>query len=359
MILVVICVHYNRLTTLFPGNGTLPGTSYFRTMKFGRLPVTEAEGAILAHSVKYRDISLKKGTVISAQHIRSLSRAGCESVVAARLEATDLDENETARRIARLVAGDNLRARRPGNGRSDILADRTGLLVYDTGRLDTINSADESITLAVLPLHSVVEPGQAVATVKIIPYGVDRTSVTRIETMHTGLPPLIRVNTFNKLEIGFIQTFYPGMKGAILDKTHTVLNGRLQRLDNHVGAEIRCEHDEGAIAEALAKLLDAGCEMILIAGASATADRRDVIPVAVEAAGGRITHLGMPVEPGNLLALGESSGGHPVINMPGCARSPAVNGFDWVLERLLAGIPVTREDIMLMGAGGYIKGSPL
>jgi len=62
---------------------------------------------------------------------------------------------------------------------------------------------------------------------------------------------------------------------------------------------------------------------------------------------------------GNLLALGESSTGRPVICMPGCARSPAVNGFDWVLQRLLAGITVTREDIMRMGAGGYIKGSPL
>lgn len=328
-------------------------------MKFGRLPVTEAEGAILAHSVKYRDTSLKKGTVISAQHIRSLSRAGCESVVAARLEATDLDENETARRIAELVAGDNLRARRPGNGRSNILADRTGLLVYDSERLDTVNSADEAITLAVLPPHSVVEPGQAVATVKIIPYGVDRASVTRIETMQAELPPLIRVNAFNKLDVGFIQTCYPGMKEAILDKTRKVLDNRLHRLENRVNAEIRCEHEEGAIAEALGKLSKAGCDMILIAGASATADRRDVVPVAVEAAGGRITHLGMPVEPGNLLALGESSSGHPVISMPGCARSPAVNGFDWILERLLAGISVTRQDIMRMGAGGYIKGSSL
>lgn len=328
-------------------------------MKFGRLPVTEAEGAILAHSVKYRDINLKKGTVISAQHILSLSRAGCDSVVTARLEATDLDENETARRISGLVAGDNVSARRPANGRSDIQADRTGLLVYDIDRLDSVNSTDESITLAVLPLYSVVKPGQAVATVKIIPYGVHRTSVTRIETMHAGLPPLIRVNTFNKLEIGFIQTSYPGMKKSILDKTRSVLDDRLQHLDNRVSSETRCEHEEGAIAEALGKLLRAGCDMILIAGASATADRRDVVPVAIEAAGGRITHLGMPVEPGNLLALGESSTGHPVICMPGCARSPAVNGFDWVLERLLAGISVNREDIMRMGAGGYIKGSPL
>lgn len=328
-------------------------------MKFGRLPVAHTEGGILAHSVKYREISLKKGTVIAAEHIRSLSRAGCESLVVARLESADLDENEAARRVSVLVTGDNISAQPPRTGRSNILAGSSGLLVYDTGRLDTINVTDEAVTLGVLPPYSVVTPGQVIATVKIIPYGVDEANVIRMENTQSGLPPLLQVRTFNRLQIGFIQTFYPGMKQAILNKTRSVLDDRLQRLNNRVSAETRCEHEEGAIAEVLGKLLKAGCDMALIAGASATADRRDVIPVAIEAAGGRIIHLGMPVEPGNLLALGESSTGHPVICMPGCARSPAVNGFDWVLERLLAGISVNREDIMRMGTGGYIKGSPL
>ena len=328
-------------------------------MKFGRMPVAEAEGGILAHSVKYQDINLKKGTVLSGEQVRLLAAAGCESVVIARLEHTDLDENETARRIAVLIAGKNVRPQRPRTGRNNILAESSGLLVYDIERLDSINMTDEAITLAVLPPYSTVTTGQVVATVKIIPYGVDKASVSGIEKIQSGLPPLLDINGYNTLDIGFIQTFYPGMKEAVLDKTRNVLDKRLQRLDNRVSSEIRCEHEEGAIAEALEKLLKGGCEMILITGASATADRRDVIPVAIETADGSITHLGMPVEPGNLLALGEFTGGHPVVVMPGCARSPAVNGFDWVLERLLAGIPVTREDIMRMGTGGYIKGSPL
>ena len=328
-------------------------------MKFGRTPVTEAEGGILAHSVKYQDINLKKGTVLSEEQVSLLAAAACESVVIARLEATDLDENETARRIAALIAGKNVRPQRPRTGRNNILAECPGLLVYDIERLDSINMTDEAITLAVLPPYSTVTTGQVVATVKIIPYGVDKASVSGIEKTQSGHPPLLDINGYNRPDIGFIQTFYPGMKEAVLNKTRSVLDNRLQRLDNRVSSEIRCEHEEGAIAEALEELLAGGCEMILVTGASATADRRDVIPVAIEAAGGSITHLGMPVEPGNLLALGESSGGRPVIGMPGCARSPAVNGFDWVLERLLAGIAVTREDIMRMGAGGYIKGSHL
>lgn len=297
---------------------------------------------------------------MSAEQVSLLVEAGCESVVIARLEATDLDENETARRIAARISGENVRSNTPSAGRSNIISDVSGLLVYEAAELDRFNLVSEAVTIAALPPYTVVEAGQAVATIKIIPYGVDEQVVRRIEQMHPHLPPLFRITVFRRFEIGFIQTFYPGMKQSILDKTRRILDGRLQRLgESKVIMEERCEHHESAITEAFNKLLGSGCRMSLIAGASATADRRDVIPLAIEAAGGGITHLGMPVEPGNLLVLGEFSGAHPVVVMPGCARSPAVNGFDWVLERLLAGIPVTREDIMLMGAGGYIKGSPL
>jgi molybdenum cofactor cytidylyltransferase len=88
-------------------------------------------------------------------------------------------------------------------------------------------------------------------------------------------------------------------------------------------------------------------------GASAIADRRDVIPAALESIGGRIAHFGMPVDPGNLLMIGDADG-HPVLGAPGCARSPKENGFDWVLMRLLADLPVEREDITGFGVGGLL-----
>ena len=91
----------------------------------------------------------------------------------------------------------------------------------------------------------------------------------------------------------------------------------------------------------------------MVFGASAIADRRDVIPAAIEAAGGAVEHFGMPVDPGNLLLVGRV-GEKPVIGAPGCARSPKENGFDWVLQRLLAGLAVTRSDITRLGVGGLL-----
>jgi len=100
-------------------------------------------------------------------------------------------------------------------------------------------------------------------------------------------------------------------------------------------------------------VLREGAELVIVFGASAIADRRDVIPAAVEAIGGRIEHFGMPVDPGNLLLLADA-GGRPVLGAPGCARSPKENGFDWVLMRLLAGLAVPREAITSLGVGGLL-----
>jgi molybdenum cofactor cytidylyltransferase len=61
----------------------------------------------------------------------------------------------------------------------------------------------------------------------------------------------------------------------------------------------------------------------------------------------------MPVDPGNLMLIGEVRG-QPVLGAPGCARSPKENGFDWVLMRLLAGLPVSRSDVTGMGVGGLL-----
>ena len=100
-----------------------------------------------------------------------------------------------------------------------------------------------------------------------------------------------------------------------------------------------------------------GCDMLLIAGASAITDRRDVLPAAIERRGRHVEHFGMPVDPGNLLLLARLDG-RPVLGLPGCCRSPKLNGFDWVLERLAAGLEVTGRDIMGMGVGGLLTEIP-
>jgi molybdenum cofactor cytidylyltransferase len=113
-------------------------------------------------------------------------------------------------------------------------------------------------------------------------------------------------------------------------------------------------HETAALAVALA---EGDAPLRLVLTASATSDAGDVGPAALVAAGGRLTRFGMPVDPGNLLFLGRLGEAH-VIGLPGCARSPALNGADWVLERVVCGHPPTRLDIAAMGVGGLLGEIP-
>jgi molybdenum cofactor cytidylyltransferase len=139
----------------------------------------------------------------------------------------------------------------------------------------------------------------------------------------------------------------------VIDKTLRVTAERLAPAGAAIIAERRVPHDEKVLATSINELLALGAELVIVFGASAIADRRDVIPAAITGIGGAIEHFGMPVDPGNLLLIGNAKG-VPVLGAPGCARSPVENGFDWVLMRLLAGLKVSRADLMGMGVGGLL-----
>ncbi len=332
-------------------------------MHFGPLPLDRAEGAILAHSVRRGSVAFKKGRRLSAADVAALREAGIDPVIAAVLTAEDIGEDEAASRVAAAVAGGlvedgdrgNVTAAAAFTGRVNLFAAARGLLRLDPARLDAINLIDESVTVATLPDLSPVEPGQMVATIKIIPFAAPAACVARAEMVAgTGTPPL-RVLPFHPLSVGLIQTRLPGLKDSVLDKTVAVTRDRVEALGGRLDHETRCGHDAAELAARIAALPPV--DLLLIAGASAITDRRDVLPAAIERAGGVVEHFGMPVDPGNLLLLARV-GDRPVLGLPGCARSPKLNGFDWVLQRVAAGVPPSREDVMRMGVGGLLAEIP-
>jgi molybdenum cofactor cytidylyltransferase len=326
-------------------------------MRFGEVPLGEAAGAVLAHSLRLGATVLKKGRVLSPADIETIAAAGLDHVVAARLDPGDLREDAAADRVAAALAGENIAAAAAFTGRANLFAEARGLLVFDRDRLDRLNLVDEAVTLGTLPPFAVVEPRQMVATVKIIPFAVPAAAVERAASFAAGGGPLLRVAAFVPRRVALIQTRLPGLKESILDKTRNVTEQRLGALGSSLVSEERCDHAAAELAPRIAAAVAAGADIVLVHGASVIVDRRDVIPAAVVLAGGEIEHFGMPVDPGNMLLLCRL-GGTPVLGLPGCARSPKVNGFDWVLERLAAGVPVGRQDIMKMGAGGLLAEIP-
>jgi molybdenum cofactor cytidylyltransferase len=322
-------------------------------MKFGAVPVAEAAGGVAVHSIRQGGLVLKKGTVIGANEIAALKAAGIGEIVVARIEPGDVSEDTAAAEIAAAAAGEGARVDRAFTGRANLFAEHAGVLVVDKDAIDHLNNVDESITFATLPAYKPVVAGEMIATVKIIPFAVAAGQRDAALAVATAARPLIRIAPYRIRKVGVVSTLLPGLAPKVIEKTLKVTEERLAPAGAVIVAERRVPHEHKALAKAIDEVLGAGAEIAIVFGASAIADRRDVIPAAVEAIGGHIEHFGMPVDPGNLLLVARAHG-RPVLGAPGCARSPKENGFDWILMRLLAGIDVPRAAITGMGVGGLL-----
>ncbi len=322
-------------------------------MKFRTVPIEESPGAILAHSLKSEAGRLKKGKRLDHHDVEALRRMGMTEVTVARLDADDHDEDTAADLIAEaLIAGvPGLRRTPAVTGRSNLHADITGVLAIRAQSVIQFNEIGGGITLATLPDLARVHPGAMVATLKIVTYGVPAQSVDRARTLAGDVFALwpVMIQT-----AGLIITRHPSTPDASITKSRRVIHDRLSGLGLALKDNCVVPHTVTGIRKALAHISG---EIILILTASATSDLHDTAPLAVLRAGGCIDHFGIPVDPGNLLFHG-SLADRPVIGLPGCARSPALNGADWFLERLVCGVPITCRDIAAMGVGGLLKEIP-
>ena len=324
-------------------------------MKFGIVPVAESVGLIIAHTFRGAGVVLKKGHVITAADVAVLHAAGINDITGARLEAGDLGENEAAAAIARKIAGPNVKPTQAHTGRCNLEAGKDGVIVVDAACINRINGVDESVTVATLRDMDAVKAGQTIATVKIIPFAVSVGTMSKVDAA-IGTAS-IKIYPYQPRKFAVISTVLPGVKDSVIASTEQLTQQRVKSVDGSVIAVERCAHTGAETKAKIDAAVSSGADIILIASASATVDRGDVVPTAICDAGGVIDHFGMPVDPGNLLVLGHI-GARKVLVLPGCARSPKLNGFDWVLQRLAAGVAVTRADIMGMGVGGLLVDTP-
>lgn len=323
-------------------------------MEFGEVPLDQAIGAILAHSEALPGGGrLRKGIVLGEPELAKLRAAGITAVTVARLGPDDVHEDAAAMAVARALvpgpqaAGLELRAMR--TGRVNILATGPGIIRLNAKRIHQMNAAEPMITLATVPPWQRMEAGGMVGTIKIISYAVPQQGLARACALGadaiTLCPPVLR-------RAVLLQTAVADEDGA---KGHRVTAARLSRLGVALAPCQIVPHRVADLAQAIRAAKTA--DIILILTGSATSDARDTAPEALRQAGGRLVHFGMPVDPGNLLFIGKL-GRVPVIGLPGCAKSPALNGADWVLERIICGVPVTARSIAAMGVGGLLKEIP-
>ncbi len=332
-------------------------------MSFGPLPLDEAEGAILAHSLPLASGRLPKGIRLTPADITRLRAEGVDRVIVRKLHTGDRTEDEAAELLAAAIRSPGLDRGPAATGRVNFYAAVNGLFIADKAVVDRFNRVDPAITLACLADRSDVRTGDLVATIKIIPLAVAAASLEAALAVLEA-DEAFSVRAYRAHAVHLVATELPSLKSSVMDKTVRVLEARLERSGSQLVGERRVRHEAEAVADAMKARLAAAASdpaalppLLVVFGASAVCDAEDVIPKAIRLAGGSVERVGLPVDPGNLLVLGHI-GEVPVIGAPGCARSPKDNGFDWVLNRILGGVPPTADEMAGWGVGGLLMEIP-
>jgi len=328
-------------------------------MKFSPVPLEEAEGKILGHNIAGLDGRrlLNKGKSLTPEDVQRLAQLGRKKVYVAELEPGDVDENQAAITIAESVRGGNISLSRPSAGRVNLIATVHGVLRVDAVQVHQLNRFD-GITLATLPADRFVRQKQMAATVKIIPYAVPEVHLRQAVGMLAIDNKVLNVDPLVPKKTGLILTG----SASTYERMQTLYESPLQARVNDFGSDLELidlipledEDNEIALAGLLSHAVADGYELLILAGETAIMDQADIVPRAIQRAGGRLVCVGLPVDPGNMLMLAYL-GGIPVLGAPGCARSLKTNAIDWVLPRLLVGEVLTRERLISMGYGGLLE----
>jgi molybdenum cofactor cytidylyltransferase len=319
--------------------------------------VSQALGTLLMRNVADQEGTrvLKKGILLTEEHLAQLTEMGHATVDVAVLEADDVHEDAAAQALAEALQTQELSLSGSSGGRVNLRTMVDGLLEVNAGRLLELNLL-AGITLATRRQHTVVGPHQEtdnVGTLKIIPFAVKRRDLDRGLALASARPGIVEVRPFQPgRRVVMLFVGEPAVHGKLHGEYLAPMRTRLERLEAELVALQDVIQEEAAIAQAAADLAKQA-DLLIIAGQTSVMDEEDLVLRALRQAGAEGTLSGAPVEPGNLLALAYLPN-TPVMCVPGCAKSLKRNVVDLVLPRLLLGDRPSRRDIAGLGLGGFL-----
>lgn len=331
-------------------------------MFFGELKTESSLNCILTSSIFVIDannqkVKISKGTTITDKHIEVFLKNNIDSIVCAKLERDDIEENKAVHEISKKIifkSKSNLMIDKPKQGRCNLISSVNGVIKFNPKQLLSINSVTDKIAVASLKNLSFVKKNQVVISIKAIPFAINKIILNSVIEKSSNC---FQILPFKNKVIHLIQTINESLPKKVIEKTILVTRNRLKNCNIDSFYEKKCEHSITELSRKIKESIDENADIILVFGASAITDINDVIPKSLVKNGGTIQRLGMPVEPGNLMLLGKLKKNNkniPIVGMPGCARSPKENGVDWILWRLFCDLGISKKEINDMGNGGLL-----
>ena len=324
------------------------------------IPVQDAVGSVLCHDITEivpgvcKGPAFRRGHVIQPEDVEHLLRLGKEHLYVWEEEDGMVHEDEAAYRIAKAIAGEGLVYGDPKEGRINFSAAHRGLFSLDLELLDRLNSIPH-ITIATIHTLQGVVKGRNVAGTRVIPLSVPESSLAAVEGCCKN-GPLLSVLPFEPQRIGIVTTGSEVFSGRIKDGFGPVLRKKLSTLDVSVLDQRFVPDDNEQTAAAIEGFLDDGATMIVVTGGMSV-DPDDKTPGAIKSVASEVVGYGAPVFPGAMFMVAYK-GDVPILGLPGCDMYHKASIFDVLLPRLLAGVRLTRRDILSLAHGGFCEGCP-
>ena len=321
------------------------------------IPVAEAVGKHALHDMtriipgEEKGAAFVRGQEITAGDVCRLQQMGRFPVYVSEDTAVHgaVHEDEAAGHFARLMPGEGVEAEGPPReGKVNFRATRPGLLVVDSARLERFNLIPD-LMCATRHGCSVVNQDARVAGSRAIPLFLPREGLNAaLALLEAG--PLFAVRPLRAARVGILVTGTEVFQGLIQDRFAPLVIQKVRNLGCSVTQSRIVPDDKTAIVIALQTLLDAGSDLI-VTTAGLSVDPDDVTRKALLDAGLQDVLYGLPVLPGTMTLAGRL-GPAQVLGVPACALYFKITAFDLLLPRLLAGVPITRDDLARLGEGG-------
>ena len=315
----------------------------------------DAVGQILCHDITQiikgvtKDAVFRKGHVIREEDIPILLSVGKDHIYIWENNENMLHENEAAQILYDICKNDHMRPTEVKEGKIELTAAIDGLFLVDRRRLNAVNAL-ENVMIATRHGGTAVRRGDALCGTRVIPLVIGEEKLARAEAIGGGRP-LLELLPWKIRTAGIVTTGSEVARGLIQDAFTPVVEAKLAEFGIAVTARRVVEDGEERVARAIAEVREAGAELVLCTGGMSV-DPDDNTPGAVKRSGARIVAYGAPVLPGAMFLLGYFQDGTPVAGLPGCVMYAKRTIFDLVLPKLAAGVPITREDITVLGEGG-------
>lgn len=322
-----------------------------------KIKTEEAIGQPLLHDITgilasgFKGVVFKRNHIIKEEDVEALKDLGKDHVYVGDLDPDKVHEEDAVLEIKDLLGGANVSTSGVSEGKVSLIADSDGVLVLNSQGLYEMNLIGD-YTIATLKNFSQVKKGDKLCGARIVPLWTSRDQVERAKDLAKAYQPIFKVYPYQALRVGIIITGDEVYTGRIKDRFEPVLRDKLSKFDADIIDVIKCPDDLEKIKEALDFYLSKDADLIIFTGGMSV-DPDDLTPTAIKNSGAKMIIQGLPVQPGNMLTIGDLNG-KILIGVPGATMHAPLTSFDFALPRIFAKIDLKREDFIKMGEGGLL-----